>query len=270
MNQLRTLKLTDFDGENVENAITYVKNMSKLLKDNGREPQDFDDTVYNIFKASSCEDFVDHVKYIEKLQKTNVKMYSIEEYCKTFTDEYTKLLSMGKWTAKSTKKGQNSSFSAQYSTVGKKDLSNVMCLNCGELGHMIKQCPKPLNQAVIDARKKLIFKSRDGDAKYNGFRRGKKDRNFANKSDGEREKSIYRQPPKQDDPHVKTIAGKSLFWCGKCGKWTNHKTSEHKSKAELKKDEGRGAEVGKESASIASFITNGVTYAGATCQNVNF
>ena len=86
MNQLRTLKLIDFDSENVENAITYMKNMNKLLKDDSKEPQDFDDTVYNIFKVSSCEDFVDHVKYIGKLQKTNVKTYSIEEYCKSFTD----------------------------------------------------------------------------------------------------------------------------------------------------------------------------------------
>ena len=48
------------------------------------------------------------------------------------------------------------------------------------------------------------------------------------------------------------------------------KTSEHKSNTDLKKDEGKGAEVGKETASIASAITKGVTYAGATCQNVNF
>ena len=36
-------------------------------------------------------------------------------------------------------------------------------------------------------------------------------------------------PPKQGEPDEKTINGTKLYWCTKCAKWTNHKTSGHTS-----------------------------------------
>ena len=51
-------------------------------------------------------------------------------------------------------KGQNSGFTASN---GGRDMSKIQCLSCGEFGHMMKDCPKPIDQEAVELRKKLIF-----------------------------------------------------------------------------------------------------------------
>ena len=34
-------------------------------------------------------------------------------------------------------------------------------------------------------------------------------------------------PPKQGEPTEKVVIGTKLYWCSKCGQWTNHKTDAH-------------------------------------------
>ena len=48
------------------------------------------------------------------------------------------------------------------------------------------------------------------------------DQNNTNNKENE-----LKTPPKPGDSHKKTIQGKSLHWCGRCGKWGDHATQDH-------------------------------------------
>ena len=65
--KLGNLKLTDFDGDNVIQASTFIENMLIMLGDNSTTLKDFDESAHKVFKYSTCPDFVklvDHsVKY---------------------------------------------------------------------------------------------------------------------------------------------------------------------------------------------------------------
>ena len=40
-------------------------------------------------------------------------------------------------------------------------------------------------------------------------------------------KKIDYTPPKPGEPHERTVNGVTEYWCGKCGRWGNHKTADH-------------------------------------------
>ncbi len=40
-------------------------------------------------------------------------------------------------------------------------------------------------------------------------------------------KKAFKTPPKPGEDHEKTINGSKLKWCGRCDKWTDHKTEDH-------------------------------------------
>ena len=65
--KLGNLKLTDFDGENIIQASTFIENMLIMLGDNSTTMKDFDESVHKVFKYLTCPDIVklvDHsVKY---------------------------------------------------------------------------------------------------------------------------------------------------------------------------------------------------------------
>ncbi len=224
VSHLGTLKLSDFDGENVTSACTYINNMDKMLEDNNSKPKDFNDLVFAMFKHCSCEDFVKKIESIEGNMEEGLVNYTVPQYLKKIEGWYTRKIGASKWVAKSTKKGQNSTF-----TAGGRDMSKIQCLNCGEFGHMMKDCPKAIDQEAVELRKKLIFKNRDN--------RRDNNKKYSGKSSGssydKKKTDPKRQPPKNGEAHEKTFDGKALKWCGKCGRWTGHSTSEHKSKSEL-------------------------------------
>ena len=210
---LEKLKLTDFDGENVKKACTFLLNVHTLLKDNNMVPKDFNDMAFEMFKSTTCTEFKSKVTSMQGNLEEGLVKYTVPEYLKKLEVYYTTKLGSGKWTAKSTKKGQNSSFAAR----------RIICLNCGEPDHMVKDCDQPIDPAAIARRKKEIFKNPD-------YKRGKKD------SSVDTAKDPNKQPPKSGETHEKTVNGKTLKWCGICGRWGNHSTSEHKSKEELESD----------------------------------
>ncbi len=199
--------------------------------------------VFDFFGHSTTPDFVDSVKQMKGYVKSGLKTYSVTEILDNLEQDYISKLSAGKWVAKDTKQGKNSGF-----LIYNKDGSVTMCFNCGEIGHTVKDCPHALDEDAIAARKKLLFGN-------NGGRRGKREK-YPKKTNPEEDKdkdtstntntgkntgkvkNPKRQPPKTDEPHEKDFDGSTLYWCGKCGRWTNHKTDDHKTKEELKKESG--------------------------------
>ena len=251
--KLTSLKLTAFDGENVLKAGSYLKGALTLLRAHNKIPQDINLLLFQIFRKCSTTEFVDYVKSIESMLDTSqlfgqsLKL-SPEDIINTLETKYSDLLGRDQWDAKSTSKDQGSAFSAE---TGKQD---VICYNCGELGHIIPDCPKPKDDAAINARRNIITGNRNSSGGGGGNGRGRGGRGRGGRGRGGRggrnggrggrggsqtqndnndqnnannkEKEL-KTPPKPGDSHKKTIQGKSLHWCGRCGKWDDHATQDH-------------------------------------------
>ena len=74
---------------------------------------------------------------------------------KTFYISYSDKLGSGQWTSKTSAKVENSTFNVSTTT---KD--DIMCLNCGQFGHMVKDCPQAIDEKAIAKRKKIVFKTK--------------------------------------------------------------------------------------------------------------
>ena len=136
-------------------------------------------------------------------------------------------------------------------------MSKITCLNCGELGHMVKDCPKQIDRRAIAENKKKIFRNQDTRRVTGG--RGSSN-GGGNGGDSKKIVNPRRVPPGPGEPKKKMFDGKWFNWCGKCGLWTYHSTEEHKTKAELE------AEKSKKTEGANSSVNDG-SYAGATALN---
>ena len=58
--------------------------------------------------------------------------------------------------------------------------------------------------------------------------------------------------------------GKSLKWCGRCGKWTDHDTAHHPGNSEAHTKEGDEVPEGN-----VATVLNTRTFAGAVCSSLN-
>ena len=105
--KLGVLKLTNFDGENVIQACTFIENLSIMLRDNKMVPKDFDESVHKMFKESTCPEFVKLVEDIVSNMRFKIKNYETAQYLAILEEEYTTQLSSGAWPVKSTKSGKN-------------------------------------------------------------------------------------------------------------------------------------------------------------------
>ena len=85
-------------------------------------------------------------------------------------------------------------------------MNKILCLNCGEPGHMVNDCPKPIDRKAIAENKKLIFKNSDN----------RRTRNATVGGGGVIDKSKVnprRVPPGPNNPKERTIDGKKYKWC---------------------------------------------------------
>ena len=230
--QFKSMKLTDIPGEDVRKAATIIRNIHGILETNNALPNDFKTQVFNIFTHCSTKEFVQSVEQMKGYNKSKIRVYSIEDILKELVDDYSSKSGAGQWEAKNTTKGQNSGFTAKT--------DGLMCFNCGELGHMVKDCPHSIDETAIAARKKIVYgdsERRDKRDKWNK----NKDKSSKDNKDKDKEskptkpKNPKRQPPKNGESHEKEFDGETLLWCGKCGRWGNHKTADHKTKEELQK-----------------------------------
>ena len=220
-------------------AVSFLRGALLILRDkNDALPSDFGTLLIKIFKQTSCEVFRTFVGLLEHNVELKIKSITTEETLRLFEQKHTEMLGRNEWTPKSITKEQES---IMYNVDTGDNSNTMMCFNCGGLGHAIKSCPKPIDQAAIDARKAIIFggrKSNQGGGKPGGgspkAKGGggdkKKRNNGGNKNKGSSKKGDSdpkKIPPKRDQSHEKTINGQTYHWCGKCASWTDHKTANH-------------------------------------------
>jgi hypothetical protein len=135
--------------------------------------------------------------------RTKPKYPPIENTLSVATKLHTDYLATGKWTGLSTKANQ-SSFVAQQSqnnknNNGNKNSKKLSCWNYGADGHSIKECTKPVNQPLIDQRKKAFREAR---------KKGKADK---------------WSPPTKEEKNRRVINGKPMFYVKSKKRWENDK-----------------------------------------------
>ena len=240
---LNSMKLSDFDGENVTKCVTHLRGAFDLLTQNGALPHDIDRTLFEILQSSSTKSFNDEVVQISFSRKHggiyNTK--TLDEILDTTEQTYIDLVASGKWLATNNKAEKESTF-------GAIDHSKSTCWNCGETGHAISDCSKPKDQVAIKRRREEFFNKR------NKGNRGNVSGGSATTNNPETV-SKSKIPPKEGETHERTVGDRKIFWCGTCEKWTNHKTSEHVSKKDA------ASEDSEEKVNMCTVIT------GATCAN---
>ena len=231
LNKVSSLKLTDFNGEDVGRAVSFLRGASLILKDNDALPSDFLTLVLNIFCETTCTTFGSYVTTIEHNVDLEIMKFTTDDILRLFENKYIDMLGRTEWTPKSITAGQNSGFFTNGGTL------NIMCFNCGGLGHAINDCKLPINQEHIDIRKNLVFgkKKRDGNSNKSGKKKSESSKKGSDSPSNSGGNNINNNnnvnpltvPPKTGESNEKIINGTKLYWCTKCVKWTNHKTDAH-------------------------------------------
>jgi hypothetical protein len=227
VDKLKHLKLSDFDGENVLHAVTFLRGAINLLKNNDAVPHDMRSLLFTIMRGCSTSDFVSFVVSIETMVSLPgiIANPTIEFLLTTFEAKYTELLGANKWEAKSgSLSGGPSSFQIKPNPQSSDSAtSDPICFNCGVVGHKVDSCPRPRDQAQIDrfrAALQRITNRSSGGGKDNADDRGRRSRSGP--------ADPLRAPPGKDAPRTKTfptIGERS--WCGKCKVWTDHLSADH-------------------------------------------
>lgn len=204
------------------------------MKDNDALPSDFLTLVLNIFRETTCTTFQSYVTTIEHNIDLEIMKFTADDIFRLFENKYIDMLGRTEWTPKSITEGQSSGF---YSNGGALTL---MCFNCGGLNHSVNDCKHSLNQEHIDFRKNLVFKKKKekkpdggkggggGKKQTDGSKKGSDSKPNGGGGDGNNKNvNPLTVAPKSGESHEKTINGAKLFWCIKCGKWSNHRTDNH-------------------------------------------
>ena len=223
LNKIASLKLTDFNGEDVGRAVSFLRGANLILKDNDGLPSDFLTLILNIFRETTCLTFKSYVTTLEHNLELGITELSADDIMRLFENKYVDMLGRSEWTPKSITTDQQSGF-----------FSNgvIMCFNCGGIGHSVRKCTEAINQEHIDIRKNIVF-GKNGNG--NGNKKKRRNRNKNKESDSEvvsndanNNEDSLTTPPKSGESEEKSVNGIKQFWCSKCVKWTNHKTVDHR------------------------------------------
>lgn len=140
---VKGIKITDYDGENVETIVGLIRGAVYRLQNlrSGTNPDsiptDFVEDIVNLFQTSSVERFnrtfalIDIITRLTKLGGTAWKP-TIENILSLAYEKYRRLYSIGEWTGVTTKINQSSFYPS----------TNIICFNCGG-PHSLPQCQKP-------------------------------------------------------------------------------------------------------------------------------
>jgi hypothetical protein len=210
--KLGRLQITDFPGENVTQAVSFLRSAILILRDNSSTPADLLNLVLRIFKKSTCDPFRTYVSSIDTLVELNLKEYEMDDILTMLDGKYIDLLGRGEWTSTSPTEGQASGF-----TAGLENVLRIICFNCGAVGHGVNNCPHPKDDQMIKLRREIM-------ESYGGSK-GQHGSSNNRKYGGD----PTLRPPGKGEKHEKVFDGVTKYWCGKpgCRCWTDHTSTEH-------------------------------------------
>lgn len=213
--------LKSFSGENVLEACSWMRFLITNLQNHSTIPTDLYDLIFHLFSECSTPEFTRTVDFSEGLHQNKMLTQSISDLLISFETKYNELLWQNKWIAKSTTVNQSSTFSTSLNSKG-----DLMCWNCGAIGHGLRDCPHPKDEHAIEIRKRLT--SRGGIANL-----GTNNQLF------QASPNPKKVPPSPGQSQERKFNGQTYFWCAKCKRWTpSHGTSDHgkKQQANLAND----------------------------------
>ncbi len=184
-NSVKTMKVTNFDGEDVSRVVSLIRGVWKRLKGVGESkvPSDFSKQILAVFQTSTVPEFnalFEHSNGLEIKTRTDPgkeKWPSPDVLFEMAESKYLELHQIDKWSGVTTKANQTVfNASAGAATI------TCRCFNCGSLDHSLPKCPKPRNEQQIEQRKTAFQKEKaaksgkadDGKKKSGGNRREKR------------------------------------------------------------------------------------------------
>jgi uncharacterized membrane protein YgcG len=226
---LETTTLTDFDGENVTQYVSFARGAIEQLRNNEALPFNILSIVATALRHCETDDFVGYIQTMYNNHIQHVRRITVDELLTDAEAEFVSLTLSKKWSAKLINGQQSAFFTGN-------------CYSCGAPGHRSndKVCPNYKEGSPGRGRSGGGRGRGRGRGTYRGGRgsggRGRGDGGRGGRGargTGGAEKD--RTPPKAQDPHTRTNNNRTEKWCGIHGYWTwgdiAHESSECPNKA---------------------------------------
>ena len=151
VDKLNRFRLSDFDGENVLVAVSFLRGAIQLLSNNGADPHDILNTVFNMMRTCSTPAFMSFVTNLETMFELPdlVKDRSVEFLLDKLETKYTSLLGSSQWLAHSMPPTSSSPAGFTASPDADEPEEVICFTNCGALGHKSTDCSNPRDLARI-------------------------------------------------------------------------------------------------------------------------
>jgi Zinc knuckle len=219
INSVKNLKISSFEGEDVRKVVSLIRGVHRRLKAVTTLPEEFPKWLLQILQTSTVNEFnlaFSHlqrtIEVVDLMIKGNLKVKypAIDDMLRSAENLYSTLAQTNTWTGIKTKANQ-SGFVARQEGNHKR-----FCWNCGQEGHMLKDCTRAVNQSSIDARNKVFNKAK---AKA---RKAKQD---GKKADDKKDAPKLGKwaPPLPTVKNKRVINGKPMFWHFKTQRWLDDK-----------------------------------------------
>jgi hypothetical protein len=219
--QLESLKVTDFNGENVAAYVSFARGAIERLSNNNAVPFDLRTILTDAMSVTSTKAFNDVIIAMNTNHLLGIKSIEMEEILQKAEEEYIALVTGNKWEAGTSSAAQDSVFFAGN------------CYNCGQKGHSAANCRQQNGGNQFGGgrggrggrgrgRGGGRF-GQDGD----GRGRGGQGSGPVEPNNGGQQQQVNghgfgydRRPPKRNEPHERTRNGRIEKWCGRHGYWT--------------------------------------------------
>ena len=242
---IKTRKVTDYPGENIETAASdyladYLKlhgaqmyehpltltMLNSIMEAGGGANEDFRYPLRELkTKLTKTLEKVRHLSYTERHEavvKDEVDVPSVLTQAKL---EYRRVYDDNKWPA-AQKVKDSKAVDQTFGRVNKAEIKSLVNKLVQSAGNSDKSKPSGWTQV-----KSKRTNSRNKSERNNpGRKDAKRSENVRNGGSGPRT-----PPPKDGESEIKFINGKKKYWCSKCNRWTiSHGTENHKTTEELK------------------------------------
>lgn len=235
---LKSLRLADFPGEDVKALNGKVVTLCSELERANRLPEDALVTVVQKYGKSTVEEFrIGSIARRNEVEnyvarnagRTDAQILAAGQELityRTLTEEaeskYQSLLDSNEWTAVQTTKDKSNAPEAFNFECLSADAMKIMfechqatnatgqiiCHGCGKPGHIVRFCPN--NGGGGNNHNNLSNSGGGGSA------------------DGKKKKRWQNTPPKVDEAKQKVVNGTTWKWCAHCARWTkSHDTEAH-------------------------------------------
>ena len=232
VDKLKELKLKKEPAQNVVTFARKVTEIAKRIEGSGGAPNDLTSLVAGAFLHSDVLSFnMEAIRLHTEADKRNSKI-SWEEIVKVLKLHYRLCITRSEWTPALGRPTANEEIAALKAALQKLTPNDGngqggrfgggggrRCWECGQEGHIARTCPSRTYN--------------NGEEGENNVNEGENNGDVQTTTDNKWRST----PPKNNEPHERTVNGVIWLWCGRCKRWFSgskaHLTNDHKTKAEL-------------------------------------